>query len=144
MRLQELLATLNEGVNIDVFDKNTDKHLGRYDGKNSLAEVLNYVKIIKIDLVLTNEIDITVDFSTTRYFSSFNIDVLYNEYYEWYKDVIGIEIQTVESDFGTLYIDGNGNARTYYNFMQDVVYKDQTFSEYVLDNLEKFEEIRNS
>lgn len=141
MKLQSLLATLNEGVNIDVFDSNTDKHLGRYDGKNSLTEVLNHVRVIKVDIVPINDINITVDFQPTKYLDSFDSDVLYNEYYEWKKEVVGIEIQTLESNYGTLYIQ-DWYARKLYDFIMEVIYNDQDFINYVLDNLETFDEKR--
>ena len=141
MKLQSLLATLNEGVNIDVFDSNTDKHLGRYDGKNSLSEVLNHVRVIKVDIVPINDINITVDFQPTKYLDSFDSDILYNEYYEWKKEVVGIEIQTLESNYGTLYIQ-DGHARKLYDFIMEIIYNDQDFINYVLDNLETFDEKR--
>ena len=141
MRLQSLLAVLNEGVNIVVSDSNTNKYLGRYDGKNSFAEVLNHVRVAKVDVVLANEMDIAVDFQPTRYFSSFDSDILYNEYYEWKKEVVGIEIQTLESDYGTLYVQDE-YARTFHDFIREVIYNDQEFINYVLDNLETFDEKR--
>lgn len=143
MRLQGLLETLDKGVKIDVFDVNTYKHLGRYDGKNNFAEVLNHVKVSKVDITLVDDIDILVDFQPTRYLSSFDSDVLYNEYYEWKKEVVGIEIQTIESNYGTLYVQEN-YARTFHDFIREVIYNDKDFIDYVMFDLDDFDKKRLS
>ena len=100
-------------------------------------------KVIKVDITLVDDIDVIVDFQPTRYLSSFDSDVLYNEYYEWRKEIVGVEIQTVESNYGTLYVQDN-YARTFHDFIREVIYNDKDFINYVMFDLDDFDKKRLS
>lgn len=138
MRLQELLAVFGENTKVEVFDKNTNCHLGKYDGKESFAEVLNHIKVFKATAI-ADELDVEVDFNPLKYFNSFP-KVVAKNYIIW-KSKTHI-LGTYESDYGTMYLDTENYLHTLDGFIYNVIVKDEEFIEYVINSLEKFDEER--
>lgn len=141
MRLQSLLAVLKEGTKVVVVDNDTDIVLGTSDGKQSLAEVLNHVQIERVDVMSTNNVDVVVNFDPKKYFQSFP-KVVATMFIEWINKEHHVGLKKVESDYGMLYIDIDDYAHSIDSFIENVVVRHDDFVEYVLRNLELFDEER--
>lgn len=141
MRLQSLLAVLKEGTKVSVVDTFTNIELGRYDDKNSFAEVLNHIQVESAEPI-ADELDVAVKFDALRYFRSSSkfSKLIAKNYILWKADthILG----TYESDYGTMYLDTDNYLHTLDNFICKVITKDDDFVEYVMKNLEKFDEER--
>lgn len=141
MRLQNLLSVLNKNTKVNVSDVYTNNLLGKYDGKNAFAEVLNHLHVEVVDVMSEDLLEVAVKFDHLKYFNSFP-KVVATLFIEWLEKEEHIKLQKVESDYGMLYVDIDSYAHSVDSFITNVVARHDNFVDYVLTHLDVIDEER--
>lgn len=144
LKFKDLLQTIGDCTTIEVRDSKELIHMGIQDGKNTLPllRVLNNLTVSQVTTE-SEKIIAYVDFDYKRFLrEEFEGDTIWllNHYYTWLEKNHKIKLTKIDSTFGTLYIDADGYAHSSNSFLERVILRCDDYIEYVISNLEEFEE----
>lgn len=144
LKFKDLLSTIGANTTVKVLESGENIFMGVQDGKNTLPllRVLNNLTVSQISAE-GGEIIVYVDFNHKRFLKEeFEDDTIWllNHYYTWLEKNHGIKLTKIDSTFGTLYIDADRYAHSSHSFLERVILRCDDYIEYVISNLEEFEE----
>ena len=137
MKVRDVLETITENTNVEIYERESNLLLGCYDGKNTITKCL-LSKVVNLLDCSNNTIQIYIDFNVMKFLDKKDSDSVIDYYINWTQKKVSL----YNSNYGILILEeGNPNRYLYtsFEYLNGVIYDDEEFLDFVLKHLELVE-----